>query len=689
MTRLRVYLAAGWYMMGMAVAAPTTPERGPAGYEAGHQYAAWDCENPRTVKAMALPEECGTASTDSGRMEGEMRHWKVLQDTEYFQYQATACTMRRSKLTFSCAWKSHFVLAFPPETYRKVRTQVGDCDHWAKTSQYRATNGKMIPLVGHGLENNIRVVTEGEIKITNGFPHCQGVPMSDRGDFLYEGVAVEDINIVLRTVTVRERYLTGHRQIIEDDVEVSAEAVHNGGAIGPDSTYVFQRPEVVPCSRMVTKTFNARLTQQQQLDRLVLVDEVAQIHISAKTLTDTPAGCPSGNGVKGYYSTGHKDISVVEVVKGSNPPGLVNIDPRQIHMGPLIDLKSEWVLFVTAQRMRELAAFQGNQKCNELKAMWDDSLPTLQDESEKLLLRRGELTYAITCQRKKVVLDHERKNDKLCYHFLPVIATDGNGNPQQRFLTPGARLLVNSSSVEDCGVARISPRGFRTLAGTWTAMQPALVVLRDPSPFDITMADMGIDKSAQEAMGGAYRPEDLFQYSLAYEWELRTKAGRSFAEQVTTARDHGNMWSRNNPIDHLDDYFGRIEVTMPNLWTWFTNHVLPWINMVGNACSVFMFFLGLAIACIAVRRYIEDSRAHALVVNTATIFKLLCCSPLAAMTDPDYRASIASYAVGQVEDQDPEIPRQPAPSAPAYPDKEGKIKGDSLYPTSYIQTAED
>ena len=634
-------------MLGTVKGAPTTPEVQVSQPSKGADvFVGWDCENPKRVQAMALPEGCDLKPTLKNKGGQVPRAWKVLQETTYFTYPATVCTMRRSSTVFSCAWKSHYVLANPLETYCQVRTQVGDCRYWSETLRYEGPNGQMYNLVGNGVQNNLKLVVRGRVDIENGYPHCQGVPFTSGGKFLYEGVEVQDVQITLRTVTVRENFDTGNRQIVEDGYEVRQSAVHNGGAIGSQDTYVFHRPEKVPCRHQITKEFEAQMVVQADGQK-ILIDEESQIHISARSLKHTPPGCPDTKGVRGYYTTKHSDITVVEVERGVRTEGLIPIDSHQIHVGPFVELKAEWLLFVMSKKLATMSNFQGNQKCQSLQSMWREDIPSIHDDSEKLLLHRGELLYAITCTKRTVVLDTDRRQ---CYKFLPVLVHGGSGGPQRRFLTPGSRLLVNSSTVEDCGVSRLSPRGYRNTAGTWVAMQPGPTPLRKPSTMDITLADLGLDRAAKDAGGGAYSPEDLKEYSLSYEWPLREKSGRSYADSILRGVDQGAMWETYQR-DDLEDYFQRIskKVGSPlsTLWGWFTGKVLPWLNMVGSSCSIFVCLMGSAVSLIAVSQYIKDSKAHALVVNMTTIMRILCCSPLAVMTDPNYRASIANYAVGQ------------------------------------------
>ena len=654
-------------------------------------FMAWDCENPQKVQSMALPQGCDMDTKSDGLRSNQPRAWMALQETTYFSYKATVCTMRRSSMVYSCAWKSHKVLATPPETYRKVRTQVGQCRYWQQNLRYTAPTGENFNLVGHGLENNIKVVTKGQIEVDNGYPHCQGVPFTKDGYFLYEGVEVQDVNIVLRTVTVHESYDTGHRQIVEDGHEIKEDAIHNGGAIGADGTYVFHRPEIMPCRHQIIKKIEAEMVVQSD-GQMILVDEKAQIHMSAKALKHTPLGCPSTQDIRGYYSTLHGDITVVEVKHGGSHEGLVPIDPHQIHMGPFVDLKAEWLLHIMASKIAKVSNFQGNLKCQAMQSMWTSDVPVLHDDSEKLLLHRGEMLYAITCRHKTVILDQERGHEGKCYTFLPVLAQNGNGEPQRRFLTPGSRLLVNSSMVEDCGVAGLSPRGYRTKEGHWLAMHPDPVTLQSPATMDITLADLGMDRAGLDALGGPYGPDDLKAYSLSYEWPLRTVSGRSYAEQVVRALEHGNMWEENNQRSDMEEYFRSISDKMKSplmsVWVWFMNTILPWMNMMGSACSIFVCLMGSAVSMIAVSQYIRDSKAHALVINVVTVLKILCCSPLAVMTDPNYRASIANYAVSNtVVDKGPSAPirRQDV-------GKEGRyLEGEQeeLYPLQHLaDTAE-
>ena len=126
-----------------------------------------------------------------------------------------------------------------------------------------------------------------------------------------------------------------------------------------------------------------------------------------------------------YHSTGHLSIILAEVLPGRPAPtDLLDIDPRQIHMGSMVSLKSEWIFHRMSVSLGIIDKLGSNSACSDLKEMSRNAkLPIVRPESDgrTLLFSKGEVLYNIRCQEVTVQLDMSHEISR-CYTFLPILA---------------------------------------------------------------------------------------------------------------------------------------------------------------------------------------------------------------------------------------------------------------------------
>ena len=102
---------------------------------------------------------------------------------------------------------------------------------------------------------------------------------------------------------------------------------------------------------------------------------------------------------------------------------------------------------------------------------------------------------------------------RTCYRELPVWIYLPNHQKKLQFLTPGSRLLLNSSRPENCTQAKIIPRGYQATSGAWITLTPDIQLI--PTLPKMVLAKLEEDawdpESASQA--GAYQTEALLRWS--------------------------------------------------------------------------------------------------------------------------------------------------------------------------------
>ena len=81
---------------------------------------------------------------------------------------------------------------------------------------------------------------------------------------------------------------------------------------------------------------------------------------------------------------------------------------------------------------------------------------------------------------------------KTCYQELPVWIYLPNHQKKLRFLTPGSRLLLNSSQPENYMQVKIIPRGYQSTSGVRIALTPNLQLI-------LTLPEMVLAKLEEDA----------------------------------------------------------------------------------------------------------------------------------------------------------------------------------------------
>ena len=104
-----------------------------------YKFSAFDCDTPEDVVTQSIPRGCSVeqSPTDTHRDDSSPRQeYTVLQRVASFEYNATLCTVRRSRNYYDCVWASHVRIAIPPIIYQQVTLEVYECNRMAVQGEF-------------------------------------------------------------------------------------------------------------------------------------------------------------------------------------------------------------------------------------------------------------------------------------------------------------------------------------------------------------------------------------------------------------------------------------------------------------------------------------------------------------------------------------------------------------------------
>ena len=162
------------------------------------------------------------------------------------------------------------------------------------------------------------------------------------------------------------------------------------------------------------------------------------------------------------------------------------------------------------ERFRQLSKDQ-KLSCSDIRALRNTDKLDTSLCAQYLTFAQGETLYSLRCKKRDVYVAADW-DTKACYRELPVWIYLPDNQRKLRFLTPGSRLLLNSSRPENCTQAKIVPRGYQATSGAWIALTPDLQLI--PSPPEMVLTQLEEDWDPESAsQAGAYQTESLLRWS--------------------------------------------------------------------------------------------------------------------------------------------------------------------------------
>ena len=160
------------------------------------------------------------------------------------------------------------------------------------------------------------------------------------------------------------------------------------------------------------------------------------------------------------------------------------LQPQEILFAASMNLKLEHAFYQLRERFWKLSADQ-KLSCLDIRALGNTDKPDTSLQAQYLTFARGETLYSLRCKKRKVYVAADW-DTRTCYRELPVWIYLPNHEKKLRYLTPGSRLLLNSSRPENCTQAKIIPRGYQATLGAWIALTPDLQLIPTPPEMVLT-----------------------------------------------------------------------------------------------------------------------------------------------------------------------------------------------------------
>ena len=153
-----------------------------------------------------------------------MHDYTILQRVSSFEYPAVMSAVRRSCYYFDCVWKSHVRVAAPPEVYQRETIQVYDCANLAATGTFMDPKSGAKHDLNTKLEiNHFSTTVVGSISYDNSHVFCQGMQANLNGHRMDDLLAVEDLEVSMQRVTIREDFNSGDMVVLENRVSIPAQ----------------------------------------------------------------------------------------------------------------------------------------------------------------------------------------------------------------------------------------------------------------------------------------------------------------------------------------------------------------------------------------------------------------------------------------------------------------------------------
>ena len=334
---------------------PIQVEKGMDMSHEAYRFAAFNCDTPEEVVTQSIPKGCSveqpTANIQQEYNNSPKQEYTVLQKVSTFEYNATLCTVRRSRNYYDCVWASHVRIAAPPMVYQQVTLRVHECARMATRGEWYDTLSGTLHQLDSRLEvNNIETTVTGDISFSGGHSHCAGVPVTLPGGLVNALFITEDLEVTVRTVTIQETYDTGDLLVIENGVAIPAAYKMELGVVADFGTLTFYRNRV-PCPWKRVRDISAIRLPPVGLGGVGLADERQGVHITIHDPVMEPANCPSNYL---WTSTGETRIRVVQKIDDLRvgEEDFSTLRPQEVLFAAGVNLKLEYAFFILSKRFR-------------------------------------------------------------------------------------------------------------------------------------------------------------------------------------------------------------------------------------------------------------------------------------------------------------------------------------------------
>ena len=175
----------------------------------------------------------------------------------------------------------------------------------------------------------------------------------------------------------------------------------------------------------------------------------------------------ASNYPKDYWWTSTRDSQIRLVWKvmatENKEEGFHNLLPREILPTADNNIHLEFALYSLRMKVRALMANQ-KLRCSDIHALGSQDKTDFSLRAQYLTFDRDATLYSLKCYRREVQLAVDW-DPHVCFRDLPVWVHSSRCHKKLRFLTPGLRLLLNSSRPENCTNDNHTLQGYQAISG--------------------------------------------------------------------------------------------------------------------------------------------------------------------------------------------------------------------------------
>ena len=168
-----------------------------------------------------------------------------------------------------------------------------------------------------------------------------------------------------------------------------------------------------------------------------------------------------------------------------------------------------------------------------------------------------------------------------------------NHQKKLRFLTPGSRLLLNSSRPENCTQAKTIPRGYQATSGAWIALTPDLQLIPTPPEMVLSQFDDNTWDPETASRAGAYQTEALLRWSEYHHHQFRRRMAAQHLDQYSIGVIGGYQLQAGSSAQEFGRFLKSLEATGQGtkpLWARLVRQVYDKFVVAGNFCLLGIVF---------------------------------------------------------------------------------------------------
>ena len=131
---------------------------------------------------------------------------------------------------------------------------------------------------------------------------------------------------------------------------------------------------------------------------------------------------------------------------------------------------------------------------------------------------------------------------------------------------------------------------------------------------------------------------DLAEWARVFTWDTRRMISQTYEDRISQSLGFSHQFREGLTRDQFQEYLRSVEAraTFLSFIDPILAYLTPKVLFLGSLCSVAICFCTGAISIHGVYKYVQQSRVAKVTVLAMTIAKLVCCAPVAFLTDDKF-----------------------------------------------------